>query len=113
MCLVPAALTLSLARGCVLQVKAARAKREEFRLLTRSVDELHQLLDFLEVEGVDKLIIDKHTLVQLIVGEKEQSKMASRHAGQLMQWHVRASGESADVRGHAISTTEQNVSTLL
>ena len=44
--------------------------------------------------------------------------MASRHAGQLMQWHVRASGESMDTRDldhrdHAISTTEQNISMLL
>ena len=93
-----------------LRARAERAKREEFRLLARSVEELHQLLEFLEVEGVDKSIDDKPTLVKLIIGEKKLSKMTKLHQGALISWHVRASSSQADVRKMAISITEREVS---
>jgi len=73
-----------------------KIKKEEARLMQRSVDELRQLLEYMEVELADDLD-DKERLVKLIINQKNLPAVANTMAPRLQAWRNRSRSSSADM----------------
>lgn len=63
--------------------------RDRARLMERSVDELRQLLELLDVE-VDPAVEDKYALVGMVVAQKTAVHMARKLEGPLAAWRQRS-----------------------
>ena len=70
-----------------------KIKKEEARLMVRSVEELRQLLEYLEVEGVEA-IEDKEQLCRLIINQKNLPAVSALVAPKLQAWKQRSMEEA-------------------
>jgi len=70
-----------------------KIKKEEARLMHRSVEELRQLLDYMEVDLADDLD-DKERLVKLIINQKNLPAMTNALAPKLHAWRQRSRSAS-------------------
>ncbi|KAL1518830.1 hypothetical protein AB1Y20_003107 [Prymnesium parvum] len=70
-----------------------KIRKEEARLLQRSVEELNQLLEYMEVEQ-DAKLTDKERLIKVIINQKNLPAVTKSLAPELLRWCQRSKSSS-------------------